>query len=253
MSATPPPRRNGMHAPFDALQVVSWAVFGGLFVLFYGCELPHAPESLAPWVGWAYGGAAALVMALCLVSALADPTDGGVLAERRRRAGAAGAGATGAWQPAADAPYCETCCAHVGQRTKHCRICRKCVADFDHHCKWLNTCVGGVNYRPFFALLIAACSLTAGQAAVGVAMLLEQSRGVQPSEPRYAAFCGGSGLAAVVVLATVLASTAALAVGQLLGFHTMLRWRGLSTWDWILARRRKKAEQEQRELSLTAP
>lgn len=50
--------------------------------------------------------------------------------------------------------YCELCQIEQPYRTKHCNQCEACVAKYDHHCFWIGGCVGELNLRKFFAMLL---------------------------------------------------------------------------------------------------
>ena len=50
--------------------------------------------------------------------------------------------------------YCELCRIEQPYRTKHCSQCEACVAKYDHHCFWIGGCVGELNLRKFFTMLV---------------------------------------------------------------------------------------------------
>eukprot|EP01053_Blabericola_migrator_P007076 Blabericola_migrator_1__7075@NODE_3589_length_1656_cov_90_242291_g748_i1_p1_GENE_NODE_3589_length_1656_cov_90_242291_g748_i1NODE_3589_length_1656_cov_90_242291_g748_i1_p1_ORF_typecomplete_len229_score11_20DHHC/PF01529_20/8_6e31MBD/PF01429_19/0_2_NODE_3589_length_1656_cov_90_242291_g748_i18511537 len=54
---------------------------------------------------------------------------------------------------------CRTCRVPRPGRSKHCRFCGNCCCKYDHHCIWVNNCIGLLNWRLFFAFLIANFSL----------------------------------------------------------------------------------------------
>lgn len=50
--------------------------------------------------------------------------------------------------------YCELCQIEQPFRTKHCNDCEACIAKYDHHCFWIGGCVGELNLRKFFFMLL---------------------------------------------------------------------------------------------------
>lgn len=50
--------------------------------------------------------------------------------------------------------YCEICQIEQPYRTKHCSQCEACIAKYDHHCFWIGGCVGELNLRTFFVMLV---------------------------------------------------------------------------------------------------
>jgi hypothetical protein len=134
--------------------------------------------------------------------------------------------------------YCYICEKDVHDSSKHCRYCDKCVRRFDHHCKWLNTCIGEKNYRMF---LLTACSvglLASLLLGLVIAMLVEafaypdsllsrlntQEAVLLPLLGLQVVFC---------VCAAVLGGLVAM-VYQLIGFHCMLVYYGITTYDFIV-------------------
>ncbi|GAB4854978.1 hypothetical protein Ancab_023564 [Ancistrocladus abbreviatus] len=49
---------------------------------------------------------------------------------------------------------CDKCYAYKPPRTHHCRVCKICILKMDHHCIWINNCVGYMNYKAFFLLVL---------------------------------------------------------------------------------------------------
>ena len=135
----------------------------------------------------------------------------------------------------------------VQPRSKHCRKCDKCVQEFDHHCIWLNNCIGKANYGSFMCLLAGTLALLLFQAAVNAVLLASSFKNPAAAKNRqHHQFAGGISLtgyriAWIAFLAAPL--MLALLVGELLVFHLVLQWRGMSTYDYILAQREKHNSQ----------
>jgi len=50
---------------------------------------------------------------------------------------------------------CARCISWSTVRAKHCYACDRCVAQWDHHCVWVNNCVGALNHREFYLMLVS--------------------------------------------------------------------------------------------------
>lgn len=105
----------------------------------------------------------------------------------------------------------------------------------------LNNCIGGRNYYLFCALLVCAQTAAALQLAAGVYVLVSSFTAVGAAAAHLAGQFGGRvGMAGLRVIAGVDIGAAALvsvALGELSCFHLYLRWRGLSTYEHIVAQR----------------
>jgi palmitoyltransferase len=123
--------------------------------------------------------------------------------------------------------YCQICEACIHQSTKHCYPCNKCVEEFDHHCKWLNNCIGKRNYGPFRDLLFSyntyQLSFIYILVKIFVNWITMDPEAQTQSQANY------------VIIATlaVLNTLGLIPVAMLLGFHIMLWFKGMRTYDYI--------------------
>ena len=129
----------------------------------------------------------------------------------------------------------------VRPRSKHCRVCNRCTEEFDHHCMWLNNCVGRANYIYFFALLCSTLLLVSTHLGVSLYLFAQSFAHrplIQPLQlSRYHGQISMNGLRVVWALTV---GTSVILEGLLLDllcFHLVLRYKGMSTYDYILAQR----------------
>lgn len=222
---------------------------------FFGLVLPPCGAVLRLASGAAYGALLAFTLACGVATSRIDPVDRGIhrLCKESKKSKD-----QQAVVPAADNPsvvhgervYCYICQAHVGLGSAHCRFCNKCVESFDHHCKWLNNCVGGPNYRLFLATLAGALAMSLMQGAISLMHLVAFAQHRARFAGSVASFAPA--LPVELYLALLCASLlpvliTALLVGQLLIFHLMLQWQGLTTYEFLVREeRRRQAREEQR-------
>jgi len=123
--------------------------------------------------------------------------------------------------------WCGHCACYVtaGPRTKHCHECRKCVQGFDHHCVYLQSCVGAVNYRAFFALLLAP---TDGTAVVFDACASRET----------------VWRVAIVSTHALLSLACLVLVSGLFALHCYLVATRQTTYEMVVARRRRLREEK---------
>lgn len=147
--------------------------------------------------------------------------------------------------------YCYNCEVQVHNSSKHCRYCDKCVERFDHHCKWLNTCIGRKNYKYFLAIIVSVGFMLTEVLAIAIAVMVESfaypdmfRHRLNHSEYNYNVHistkaCGGILLGVIVVLLALLAM-----VLQLAGFHAVLLYKGITTYEFIVQEQKRQRELE---------
>ena len=124
--------------------------------------------------------------------------------------------------------YCQFCDIAVDEKTKHCHRCNACVKEFDHHCVWVNHCVGEANYSKFvqFTASILALSL------VGVLTQL------------WVFYLGKDIVKRAILVSSFLVNsiTSGILV-KLLYFHFQLKKKRMTTYEWILEKRKEAGDQ----------
>lgn len=238
-------RRNGFEQPFDTLQIATWIIFPFILVHYF---------SFLYFLIWsALAAKVVLTVIFCLavictayfayMTCSVDPADD-VLCSATVAANT----------NEKEQIYCYLCEVNVDSSSKHCRFCNKCVKVFDHHCKWLNTCVGRKNYRYFLGIVSSVFIMTGESFALSLAFMIESFAfpdrflGRVLSFNNFEHFLGSSisivALQTLLVISTCIMLCIVLLVIQLCGFHIVLLWKGLTTYDFIVNEQKRQREKE---------
>ena len=236
-----PVKRNGCAQPFHRLQVLSWLVVTVLSGLFYGLL---ASNLKGP--GWVvmtsvYSGSLGLCLVVGFLCTIIDPTDSAV------KRLFAGGNDSREFSSSQYPRLCTRCNTHVGALSKHCNKCNRCTDRFDHHCDWLNNCIGGVNYRLFLVLLGTLELWTALELVVTVDVMVGIFLDVEPGKSLIRKFeVGDSGYCYIVAMMVIAVVCMLIVIGNgyLMLFHGWLRIKGLTTYDFIMERRKHRAHVE---------
>jgi hypothetical protein len=249
-------RLNGLQSPYHPLQLITWALFPLLLLHFYTFLIPIL------WKG-SYIPLIVIYAVLSLVTAYAayatcsiDPADDSVC---ELSTGSLPRIRTGNPTSAENQIYCHLCETRVHSSSKHCTHCRKCIVRFDHHCKWLNTCIGAKNYGYFLLVLTSIGVLTSISLALSISFLIESfadlngiEARIRHGERRNDYVLTTIGVQTVSVISTALLLPLVLLVYQLAGFHAMLLYRGLTTYDFIVAEQKKQREKARKQANTPA-
>ena len=132
------------------------------------------------------------------------------------------------------------------KQSKHCRSCDRCVDGFDHHCKWLNNCVGKKNYWSFFSLVTSTCAMIAVQFAAGVYLFVISFTRSDEVAVRLTDLYGSglhlTGFRAMHGVFCGLCIPPAILLGELMFFHMILQYKGMTTYDYIMAQSEAKTQ-----------
>ena len=216
----PSSKRTGFDLPYHPLQLCSWMLMLLNTLLLYAVILPTAQLVFACTVGLAYAVAGFFTVKFGYALTRSDPTD--------------------LTTEAGNTLFCSLCQREVQRTAKHCVRCNRCVPGFDHHCKWVNNCVGASNYKVFLRLIYAvAAYFIVLLVAAGLA-LIAAATDFDEFEARVDEVYPGGAYAVMASLALcVLESVAFVGLDlTLIGLHLWLRKHFLTTFEYILQRRR---------------
>ena len=229
-----PGKRNGFSLPFHRLQVISWvvvALLSGLFYSVIGVNL-ESEAQIVVFCGYS------MMLALCLLCGflctLCDPTDVAVKMRYSQKNYAY------EFNSSQFPRLCTRCNTHVGAQSKHCNKCNRCTAMFDHHCDWLNNCIGAGNYRLFVGLLGTVEGWVNIELAVTLYYMSDIFRGQGDTLIAHYSL-GDKGYCFVIMLmvTAIICVMVALGTGYLIVFHVWLRVKGITTYEFIVERRKK--------------
>ena len=237
-------RKNGLQCPPHKLQVATWILFPVVLAHFYGFLRPLI------WYQNSLGIALIVIFtSSCCIAIWAgyttcsiDPSDDNLLcltavADSERNAAAVAASK-------ASTVYCYLCESSVDKSSKHCRYCQKCVLRFDHHCKWLNTCVGEKNYFYFLSAIFSVCLFTSLSLGLSLAYLIEVFAFEERIMNRLSNYGSPTIIDTLAIKVITVISVAILLplvglVYQLVGFHIMLMYNNITTYEFIVQEQKK--------------
>ena len=134
-----------------------------------------------------------------------------------------------------DTKFCTICERNVSLNSKHCGHCNRCVNDFDHHCSWVNNCVGQVNYKHFVFAILFLQILMAFQLSSSIFLIVatvsvpQNLNNVYQSEVIYC----------FMAISLAVSLFLFMSNGILIGFHVYLGVKKLTTYEYIVSKRKK--------------
>jgi len=229
-------RITGFERPFDKLQMIAWVLCLFLIFSFYLVVVPLHDDITKVWTSLVYALLLSAFVHLAIRTGGVDPVDKTTLEHLQQ---------TPRNIPSSELLYCCFCKCKVHKRSKHCGLCNKCVGDFDHHCKWLNNCVGGTNYKSFFRLINVGVIFTSFQCGCAIAAfaIVWNEPDFPIASPAEGYFAGIDRTGLLIALGVSIAIPVLVSgmLVHLILFHLYLQHNKMSTYDYILTQRAKKA------------
>jgi len=225
------PRRHGCEWPFSGQQVAACLLLTAYAGIYYVLVQPNLQPNLYLPLLLSHSTGASLVLLFGCVATCLDSSDYDYTFEHSHKS-------------AENSHICQHCNRRVAVRSKHCSVCNRCVANFDHHCNWLNNCVGRRNYRYFLLLLLGLLVMNGAEAAGILAVLTNIWAEVGESEVlvRYNVGERGYLYIGTLLLTWLFVATTFVTVSALTTFHALLWYKGLTTYEFIILLRVRKAK-----------
>lgn len=134
------------------------------------------------------------------------------------------------------------CSTSVASSSKHCGQCNRCVSNFDHHCKWLNNCIGGKNYRVFIKLLVSLMvtyMILLGFSIYSIYLYFDRHEEYLDYIDESYSYRKGLPFLMISFFLAICSCAIVIADGNLIVLHLYLYRRGLTTYEYIMEKRRK--------------
>eukprot|EP00892_Ulva_mutabilis_P012532 jgi/Ulvmu1/9651/UM054_0083.1 len=212
-------RLHGLQRPLHPLQVVAVVTFCAISFINFSVVLPLIEKQSNFWTLVAVEVMlTSVTVAMYLRTSLIDTADPAIYREDIR-----------------PPLYCCLCKSHVDTSSKHCQACNKCVLGFDHHCVWLNCCIGSHNYKSFVALLALSILLFSAQLSVALLKVVISYTHPEFLSGRLPFATTVTGVRVLLAIVAIVTLCATCLTGDLLCFHLILRAKGLTTYEYILA------------------
>ncbi|OMJ67196.1 hypothetical protein SteCoe_35704 [Stentor coeruleus] len=232
-------RKNGFKRPFHKLQVISWVYLSYLFCIFSFMTITLFPYPLKTILAIGYAGLLFSVILTGFWCTYIDPSDPALFEAAQAKLLS---------KPVDYKKYpkiCKICKNHVNSDTKHCRECDKCVYHFDHHCKWLNNCIGKKNYK-LYAFLLASFQahnlMICICGGIVIKGILDESIYYENLSILMHITRGSLGVyLTLLLMMEILSLLAAIAMFQLILFHLYLAFKKMTTYEYILLKRRNES------------
>lgn len=135
---------------------------------------------------------------------------------------------------------CALCKSSVSLSTRHCGQCNRCVKNFDHHCKWVNNCIGAKNYKWFIVAIVSLAFNSLFIFVFGVILCADYFENKITIHYSLKDFENAKAWLAIVFLMIIYGFVVGLLAFNLVLFHVYLFFKKITTFDYVLKRRKAK-------------
>jgi len=229
---------NGLTRKLHPFQIIAYVFFSSVLITYFFIIFCLSSDS-AKIVGGILEAISGLVVLISgYIATATDPSDPYLKEARQAHA------LNQTYEPSKREFYCSTDHTYVSAGSKHCRRCNRCTEGFDHHCKWINNDIGKANYKSFFVMITSvmvfltvyvlfAIIVTVGYAndrlltSHNVFLFGDSRKGI---------------LAGLVIMWIFMGLSCAFLLldVNLVLFHIFLRYKGLTTFQYITAVEERK-------------
>ena len=138
---------------------------------------------------------------------------------------------------------CNFCLNFVSFDSKHCKLCNKCVVRYDHHCKVLNTCIGKANYSSFMKTLLFCFLINlmiSTFSGIFIQYYSNDKENLYFSSTRLSSIINTKVVFILSLICLAFSLIWSVSIILLFGFHLHLMRKNLTTYEYILIKRKKK-------------
>jgi hypothetical protein len=232
---------HGFQMPIDLVQLLAYVGYFFNLVIFYALAIfvLTGLKTARIVIGISYGVLILWVLVIKLIATRINPSD--PLFKKTEKLLLQNLD----YIPQPGELFCLRCESYADKTSKHWNACNRWVDGFDHHWRWLNNWVGRRNYKYFLILWLSLILLTVVNVIIYFVTIVryfrygdevkEDLQSIYSKENMYVslAFIFFTIIANIIILA---------ATTKLMIFHFYLWRKSISTYEYIVKKRKLKAQ-----------
>jgi len=229
---------NGLTRELHPFQIISYIFFSSVLITYFFIIFCLSSDA-AKIVGCILEVISGLgVLISGYIATVTDPSDPYLKESRKAHA------LNQTYEPSKREFYCSTDHTYVSASSKHCRRCNRCTEEFDHHCKWINNDIGKANYKAFFVMISSVMVFLTVYLVFAIIVTVNYANDhllISNNVFLYGDNRKGI-LAGLIIMWIFMGLSCAFLVldVNLVLFHIFLRYKGLTTFQYITAVEERK-------------